>query len=296
VPEPAVERAIAAALAAALGRDTLWTRAWSPIGGGCISEAARFETDEGPFFAKWNEDAPADLFPAEALGLREMAAAGSRLKVPRVVAVSEEGAAPAFIVMELLETRTSRPADEEDLGRGLAELHRRRSDRFGFPRDTYCGATLQDNGWVEAWPEFFAARRLAPLVSAIAKVRGLPVSERATFDRLIARLPEWLPAEAAPGLIHGDLWSGNVLWTASGPALVDPACAYAEREMEFGITTLFGGLPPRAWSSYEEAYPLAAGWRERNPLYQLYHLLNHHLLFGGGYAGQALRIARAFVG
>jgi fructosamine-3-kinase len=98
----------------------------------------------------------------------------------------------------------------------------------------------------------------------------------------------------APSLIHGDLWSGNVLHTAQGPGLVDPACAYAHREMEFGITTLFGGFGERFFRGYEEEWPLAAGWRERNPLYQLYHLLNHQHLFGGHYGAEALAIARRY--
>ena len=297
MPDPAVERAIASALATALGRDRVAIRTWTSMGGGCISEAARLETDAGAFFAKWNADVPVGFFESEALGLREMAAAGSGLKVPAVLAVGGPSAGPAFIVMECLEARSSpSAADEETLGRSLAAMHRHTAPRFGFARETYCGATRQANAWSDTWPEFFATRRLVPLLGAIAQARGLPASERGTYDRLIGRLADLLPAKAIPALIHGDLWSGNVLWTTEGPALVDPACAYAEREMEFGITTLFGGLTPRAWSAYEEAYPLEAGWRERNPLYQLYHLLNHHLLFGGGYGSQALRIARSFAG
>jgi protein-ribulosamine 3-kinase len=297
VPDPALERTLTSALAAALGRDSLQTRGWTSIGGGCISEAARFESDAGAFFAKWNPDAPAGLFESEALGLKEMASAGSSLSIPAVVTVSGEGARPSFIVMEYLETQEApSPADEETLGRGLAELHRSPAPRFGFARDTYCGATRQANAWSDSWPEFFATRRLVPLLDAITNERGTPARERDLYDRLVARLPELLAAEATPALIHGDLWSGNVLWTPRGPALVDPACAYAEREMEFGITTLFGGLTPRAFGAYEEAHPLRPGWRERNRLYQLYHLLNHHLLFGGGYGAQALRIARSFVG
>jgi fructosamine-3-kinase len=108
-------------------------------------------------------------------------------------------------------------------------------------------------------------------------------------------LPGLLPPLSTPSLIHGDLWSGNVLATTRGPALVDPACGYVDREMEFGITTLFGGFSARALAAYEEAWPLPAGWRARNPLYQLYHLLNHTLLFGGHYADEARRTARLFV-
>ena len=296
MPEPCLERALGDALARALERECVEVRALRPLGGGCINQAARIDTEAGTFFVKWSAAAPPDLFEREAEGLRELERAGSGLKIPRVLAThGPEAGRPGFIVMEYLEPRAVHSqADEEALGRGLAELHKRTAPRFGLASDSYCGATRQPNAWCADWPEFYASRRLRPLVESIAKRRGLSAAERSGYARLIARLPELLPTDAPPALIHGDLWSGNVLATTRGPALVDPACAYAEREMEFGITTLFGGLTPRAWSAYLEAFPLRPGWRERNPLYQLYHLLNHHLLFGGGYGAQALQIAQHF--
>jgi fructosamine-3-kinase len=237
--------------------------------------------------------APPDLFPSEARGLEALRAAGSELVVPRVVAASEPVAGdPGFLILEFLPPGSGGPREDERLGRGLAAIHRITSDRFGFTCATYCGTTRQENAPCETWAEFYAARRLRPLVDAL----GLDRDARRPFHRLVERLPAILPPASVPSLIHGDLWSGNVLETARGPALVDPSCAHADREMEFGITTLFGGLSPRAWAAYEEAWPLPAGWRERNPLYQAYHLLNHALLFGGGYLDQARSAARRYVG
>ena len=109
---------------------------------------------------------------------------------------------------------------------------------------------------------------------------------------MIERLPSLVADGAPPALIHGDLWSGNALGSTRGPALVDPACAYADREAELGMMTLFGGFDRHCFAAYEEAFPLPAGWRERNGLYQLYHVLNHHALFGGHY-GAAGAGARA---
>jgi protein-ribulosamine 3-kinase len=296
VSDAAAKKAITSALAGALGRSLRVDR-WQAVGGGCISHASRIDTNTGTFFAKWNAEAPPDFFEAEARGLRELGKARSSLAIPAVVAASgPRGEIPAFIVMEYLDPQAAHGAvDEEVLGRGLAELHGASAPRFGFPGDTYCGSTRQSNVWCDTWPEFYAERRLRPLLAALRKARGLSASDQALYEGVVARLPELIPAEAKPSLIHGDLWSGNVLWTTRGPALVDPSCAYGEREMEFGITTLFGGLPPRAWSAYLEASPLPSGWRERNPLYQLYHLLNHYLLFGGGYGAQARDLARGFV-
>ena len=169
------------------------------------------------------------------------------------------------------------------------------SPAFGFPVTTYCGPTPQDNTAAASWVEFYGERRIRPLVRQLEKERVLASSDRQVFDRLVDRLPSLLPHETVPSLIHGDLWSGNVLATVSGPGLVDPACAHADREVEFGITTLFGGFSERFFAAYEEAWRLPAGWRERNPLYQLYHLLNHQLIFGGRYGAEARAVARRYV-
>ena len=199
--------------------------------------------------------------------------------------------AQRFLVTELLE---SAPLDQAALGRGLAELHRRTSDAFGFPVDTYCGATLQTNAPLPSWPRFYGERRLAPLLDVIEERRGLAASDRRVYERVIERLPSLVADGAPPALVHGDLWSGNALGSTRGPALVDPACAYADREAELGMMTLFGGFDRHCFAAYEEAFPLPAGWRDRNGLYQLYHVLNHHALFGGHYGAQALALARRY--
>ena len=281
-----------AALRRSLGDPTLRVTKAGAVGGGCIHQTARLATSAGEFFAKWNARTAPDLFLCEAEGLEALRAAGSDLAIPQVVAASAPvGGDPAFLILEYLPPAAG---DDERLGRGLAQIHRSSSARFGFPAPSYCGETRQDNGACDSWLEFYRERRLRPLLVALERAGSLPSDDRRLYERLLERLPEVLPRESQPSLIHGDLWSGNVLATARGPALVDPACAYADREMEFGITTQFGGLSSRGWAAYEEAWPLPGGWRERNPLYQLYHLLNHALLFGGHYVAEARRVARRY--
>jgi protein-ribulosamine 3-kinase len=294
---PAAGPFLEAALRRALDDPGLRLLGLQPVGGGCIHHAARVATTRGDWFAKWNDDCAADLFHAEAEGLRALAEAasdGPGVVVPRVLAASGPGEGhPAFILMEHLPPGGGR-GDDAALGRGLAAIHRVRGEGFGFPVTTYCGSTPQDNRPAASGVEFYASRRLEPLARLLEAAGRIGPAERRTLDGLVDRLPSLLPHEPPPSLVHGDLWSGNVLRTARGPALVDPACAGADREMEFGITTLFGGFSDRFLAAYEEAWPLPPGWRERNPVYQLYHLLNHHLIFGGHYGSQAMALARRY--
>jgi fructosamine-3-kinase len=269
-------QAMEAALGARILRET-------PIGGGCINHAAKLETDKGALFAKWNDEAPPGMFAGEAASLDALR--GGSLVVPNVVAFSG-----AFLITEHLEPGRRVPDFDERLGRGLAELHRKTSHAFGFEIDTYCGTTIQPNRWTASWIDFYREHRLG---HQLGLLRG-SVDTR-VFEKLLAKLQELL-TEGTPALIHGDLWSGNLHVTQGGlPALIDPASYYANREAELGMMTLFGGFGARVYDAYHEAFPLEPGWRERNPLYQLYHVMNHAHLFGGAYAAQATSLARRYL-
>ena len=293
---------MARALAAALGHPVTITRR-SPLSGGCIGHVERLDTNAGPFVLKWLPATAAGFFEGEAAGLDALRAAGSGLVVPRVLALvgaardgdGDDARAPFLVIEFLPPGRAARDVDER-LGRGLAAQHRTSARQFGFHCDTFCGATRQPNAWTPDWITFYRSARLGCQVDLATNAGLLASADRRLFDRLLAKLGTRLtePAEG-PALVHGDLWAGNLHITTSGaPALLDPAAHYAHREAELGIMTLFGGVPPRTLDAYAEAFPLDAGWRERHPLYQLYHLLNHLNLFGHGYHAQVMAIARRF--
>jgi fructosamine-3-kinase len=266
------------------------------LGGGCINHASKIETTIGSLFLKWNADETSDIFLREAESLEELGkAADGQLVVPKVFAMKEIGSTPGFLVLEFLEPGFGSGNTDEKLGRGLATIHKYGAEKFGFYHDNYCGATIQNNSWKSGWVEFYRDSRLRFLLDLIRKRRPLPAGEIAVYDRLLDKIPELLPAEHTPALIHGDLWSGNYMDTIKGPALIDPASCFAAHEMEMGIMTLFGGFSQRFYDAYNEVYPLLHDWRERNPLYQLYHLLNHYYLFGGGYRSQAFQIAKSYL-
>jgi protein-ribulosamine 3-kinase len=256
----------------------------------------RISTSVGDFFLKWNASAPSDLFQKEAAGLEEMWLADNPyLVIPKVIWSKEADEWPGLLLMEYLPPATTTSGFEERLGKGIAHLHRKTEAAYGFHHSNYCGTTLQDNNWNRNWPEFFAQRRIWDLVQMISNSRGMPTSEKKIYERLVDRIPQLLSHQTIPSLIHGDLWSGNYMYTANGPALIDPACYYADREMELGMMQLFGGFSPTVWKAYQEEFPLPEDWQQRIPLYQLYHILNHYLLFGGSYGRQALEIATSFM-
>jgi fructosamine-3-kinase len=265
------------------------------VGGGCINHAVRFSTSVGDFFLKWNASAPTDMFLEEAAGLNEMSWAGTSLVIPKVIWNKEVDDSPGLLLMEYLQPAINTSGLDEQLGRGIAQLHRKTASAFGFHHSNYCGTTIQDNTWTDNWPVFYAERRIWALVQQIKSTRGMLLEEQKMYEKLVDKMPTLLAHRTVPSLIHGDLWSGNYMYTASGPALIDPACFYADREMELGMMQLFGGFSTRVWEAYQEEFPLPEGWRQRVRLYQLYHILNHYLLFGGSYGRQALDIAREYL-
>jgi protein-ribulosamine 3-kinase len=284
--------AIEAAIGLALGLDgpvRIIRRA--PLGGGSINRTERVDTDAGSFVLKTNPHARAGLFRAEADGLAALRDSRTSLVVPAVVACEET--APAFLVIEYLPRGVPTEGFDEQLGRGLAELHRTTSTRYGFERDNFCGATPQPNPWTDRWVEFYGAARLGYQLRLASDAGRLSSDEARRLERLVARLGTWLPEPAeGPALIHGDLWAGNLHVTPDGgPAIIDPAVYFAHREAELGMMHLFGGFSPRVFAAYDEAFPLDAGWRERLGLYQLYHVMNHLNLFGRGYHAQVMAMA-----
>lgn len=268
------------------------------LGGGCINHAMKVSTSKGDFFVKYNYEGPSDLFIREAECLEELAKAASSVIIPRVLAktIRIGDGNPAILITEYLSPAIKSIFDfDERLGRGLAEIHRYRAEKFGFYHDNYCGSTHQDNIWNDNWVDFFGRQRLWSLVKMIQESRGFSASKIAVFEKLIEKLPYLIDHNPVASLIHGDLWSGNCLASGEGPALIDPASYYADRECEFSIMNMFGGFSNRVFDAYHESYPLPSDWKDRNDLYMIYHLLNHHLLFGGSYGSQAVMLANKYL-
>ncbi len=284
-----VRQAVEAALEARLGRAAR-VAGDAPVGGGCISPAARLELADGDVaFLKWGTaGTPPGLFAAEAESLAALRAARA-LPVPEVLAVA--GDAPGWILLEWLEPGAPPRGGAQELGRGLAALHAVRAPRFGWPRDNFIGSLPQENAWADDWPGFWRARRLEPQLGRAYAAGHFPAPERRRFDALLEALPDRLAGWEQDGasLVHGDLWGGNVHMTAAGAALIDPAAYHGQREVDLAMSQLFGGFDAAFYHAYREAWPLQPGYEPlRRAVYQLYYLLVHVNLFGGGYGRQAL--------
>ena len=279
-----IDRALSAAVGAALGAGVADARSLS---GGDINQAYRLVLDDGRHcFAKTHPRPPSGMFGAEADGLRWLAQAGA-LRIPQVLAVSDGERGPAFLALELIEPAARSRDHDERLGRGLAALHRSGADGFGLERDGCIAILPQDNSAAPDWPSFYGERRLgAQLAIAREHGRATRAMERG-FERLFARLPELCGPPEPPARLHGDLWGGNAMTDERGqPVLIDPAVYGGHREIDLAMMRLFGGFSRRVFEAYFEAYPASPGEAERVDLYQLYPLMVHVNLFGGGYAGR----------
>ena len=262
--------------------------------GGCINNGTRLEAPSGSFFLKWRLEAEPGLFRLEASGLAALRS--GPIRVPGVVAHG-----PDWLLLQWVEEGVPKEKDWAALGVGLAQLHRGTGHtRWGWGEDNYIGSLEQPNGWFESWHRFWSDRRIRPLTDR-ALAEGL-------LDGAEARLLTEATAAAAdlieeasdrdgPSLVHGDLWSGNVLFDGSGgPVLIDPAVYVGHREMDLAMTELFGGFHGRFYEAYRKAWPFEPGYEARRSAYQLYPLLVHLKLFGRGYAGGLMRAAAAVVG
>jgi fructosamine-3-kinase len=276
-------------VAAATGRPFA-ARRRQPLGGGCINQAWRVGNDGQEFFVKVHVAAGLAMFEAESAGLTELAATRT-VRVPEPVCAGS-AAGRAFLVLEYL------PLDGrggtramETLGRQLAGLHRQPRLYFGWHRDNTIGSTPQPNGRHEDWVEFWRERRLGFQLEWAAR-NGHGGGLQRQGEQLRARLAGLFQGyRPRPALLHGDLWSGNVASTAENePVIFDPAVYYGDREADLAMTELFGGFPERFYAAYREALPLEAGYAWRRTLYNLYHVLNHLNLFGGGYRARAERM------
>lgn len=260
-----------------------------PVAGGCINNGARLQTDDGSsFFLKQNSAAPPQMFEREAEGLRAIDVPdGPRVPEPLLVGTD-------YLLLEDLRPAPRQSGYWERMGAQLAALHGHTSPEFGFEHDNFLGSTPQPNPPTGDGYEFFAEHRLL-FQARLARDAGLlDRGDLQAVEAIAGRLPELAPEQPA-SLIHGDLWSGNATTGSEGePAIIDPAVHYGWAEAELGMTALFGGFSDEFYAAYSRARPLEAGWRERLPLYNLYHLLNHLNLFGSGYLGQVKQVLRRF--
>ncbi|MBM4425460.1 MAG: fructosamine kinase family protein [Chloroflexi bacterium] len=260
----------------------------TPLGGGCINNASRLDTDNGPLFLKVNDSTPPDMFEREAEGLSALAAPNA-IRVPKVL-----GAGPDFILQEFIEAGSRRSDFWETLGAQLAALHNTTSPQFGFDHDNYIGSTPQINIWEADGHNFFAAHRLRFQAELARRNGRLDLANYQLLITLLSKLPSLIPPQPA-SLLHGDLWSGNIHTGPNGePVLIDPAAHYGWAEAELAMMTLFGSPPQSFFDAYESARPLAPGYRGRFDLYNLYHLLNHLNLFGESYGASVHAILQRY--
>ncbi len=261
-------------------------RSRQAIGGGCINQAWRVGDGERHYFVKLNTGAGKAMFEAEAAGLAELAATAT-VRVPKPISHGAIGQ-QAYLALEYLPLDGGGATAMELLGRQLALLHARAQPYFGWHRDNTIGSTPQRNGRFESWPEFWRERRLGYQLD-LAASHGHGGNLQRQGERLRERLDGLFAGyHPVPALLHGDLWRGNVGCARTGePVIFDPAVYYGDREADLAMTELFGGFPAGFYDAYREALPLQAGYPLRRTLYNLYHVLNHLNLFGGGYRTQA---------
>jgi fructosamine-3-kinase len=276
---------------ALLGRAVVAT---TPVAGGDICTSTRLRlSDSSSALIKTRPQAPPHFFRTEAEGLQWLRSTSGAL-VPEVLAVEED-----CLILQWIET--GRPSAEaaENFGAALAVTHQTKTPVFGTESgaDGFIGTMPMPNRTAATWPEFFATRRILPYLKVARDRSAISAEDAGGVESVVRNIVELAGPDEPPARLHGDLWSGNVLWGPNGRAwLVDPAAYGGHRETDLAMLALFG-LPQlqRVLDAYQEATPLADGWEDRVALHQLFPLLVHACLFGGGYGSRAAESARSLL-
>lgn len=254
------------------------------LGGGCINSAYRLSDNQRSYFVKLNDAQLRHMFDAEYAGLQELRRAGA-IRVPQPVTVGDCGG-QAWLVLENMEL--GQGGDSRMAGEQLALMHRHQAQQFGWSIDNTIGSTLQINQQQPEWVKFWSAHRLGFQLQ-LALRNGLDERLQQQGGKLLGCFHLLMDHDPVPSLLHGDLWGGNIGYQHDGtPVVYDPAVYYGDREADIAMTELFGGFGADFYAAYNAVWPLDSGYAVRKTLYNLYHILNHANMFGGGYAGQAL--------
>jgi protein-ribulosamine 3-kinase len=253
-----------------------------PLSGGDINWCYKIVTSRQAYFVKFNNVRRfRRMYECEAAGLHALAATKA-VNIPKVLKYGDVEDM-TYLVLEYIEPAKSTTKALASLGHDLAMLHKQPQEHFGWEQDNYIGSLLQQNNWWNDWQTFYSTQRILPLCEKLTTTKAFSQLDVDQAKRYLDKHNESIPT-GLPSLIHGDLWSGNFLiGNNDKPYLIDPACYYGHREMDIAMTQLFGGFGNNFIQAYSETYPLQEGWQQRVPYFQLYPLLVHAVIFGGGY-------------
>ncbi len=275
------------------------------LSGGDINKAYGLTLTNGKhIFMKANAKQNAAFFTAEAAGLTAIEKTGA-IGTPDILCTGTdtgEDVGYSFLLLKFIKGGKQQKNYWQTFAQNLAAMHKAdtsvyfdNNGKFGFFQDNFIGARPQINTPCDSWISFFRDNRLAPQFKAADSY--FDETDRTQITKLLDHLEEFLVEPEKPSLLHGDLWSGNVMCGPDENAmLIDPACYVGHAEADLAMTELFGGFPQEFYEAYREANPLQSGYENRRDLYNLYQLLNHLNLFGPSYLGPVKSIVAEYVG
>jgi fructosamine-3-kinase len=263
------------------------------VSGGSINEAFSLYTDEGNFFIKTNSaNHYPKMFEKEAKGL-ELLQGTNAIRIPKIIDCGEIKET-SFLILEYINSDQPNAQFWLDFGSQLAKLHQHTDTTFGLNHSNYIGSLQQHNNSHNSWTDFFIQERLHVQIKLARDKSQIDIATISRFEKLYTRLDEIFPQEQ-PALLHGDLWSGNFMVDENGgPVIMDPAVYYGHREMDIAMTKLFGGFSSQFYDAYNNFFPLENGWENRMDICNLYPLMVHVNLFGGGYLSQVKKVLSKF--